>query len=69
VRIEDGHWVCEQCGAVVNMPLNDPWHTELHARGGQPNIRVVVAAGQEVHRCEVSDPPVAPAVTPARTRQ
>jgi hypothetical protein len=64
VRIEDGNWVCEQCGAVIEMPFDDPWHTELHARGGQPNVRVVIAAGHEVHRCEVSGSvPAAPAAT------
>ena len=54
MRIEDGRWVCEQCGAVVEMPLDDPWHTEIQRRAGQPNVRIVVAGGREVHRCEVS---------------
>jgi hypothetical protein len=70
VRIEDGHWVCEQCGAVVDMPFDDPWHTEMHARGGKPNVRVVIAAGHEVHRCDVTRSSAAPtAAAPAATPQ
>ena len=70
VRIEDGHWMCEQCGAVVDMPFNDPWHAELHTRGGEPNVRVVIAAGQEVHRCEAPGSVAAsPIAAPAAARR
>ncbi len=51
MRIDDGRWVCVQCGAVVDMPFEAAWHTEMRAHAGEPNVRVVIADGHEVHRC------------------
>src|SRR3954453_18364356 len=65
VRIENGRWVCSWCGAVVDIPTDKTWRTEIHATGGHANERVVMVEGKEVHRC--GDPTRNPSSAARRT--
>jgi hypothetical protein len=48
-------WKCLACGAEVDgVPLDADVSFTIHARSGEPNVRVVLVDGKEVHRCTTS---------------
>ena len=52
MRLEGGRWKCMECGAELDGVAADAVpRTELWARGGEPNVRVLTVNGVEVHRC------------------
>jgi hypothetical protein len=53
VVVDDGAWVCEVCGGVVDMRRESAWHIEMGGKAGEPNVLLVIADGLEVHRCEL----------------
>ena len=52
---------CARCGAVLSVPSGKTPTVTFVGSGGQPNERVLVVDGREIHRCG-SEAPVVSAV-------
>jgi hypothetical protein len=53
----DGTFVCLECGEKLRLGLETNIRMQFHSASGRPTVRVVVADGVEVHRCEVTTEP------------
>ena len=53
MRQPDGHWVCVQCGAKLDVPRDVQPVVTIHGASGKPNIRVLKVGRSEIHRCEL----------------
>jgi hypothetical protein len=51
-QVECGKYVCSLCGEQVELAPEARVETQMHGSSGAPNMRVVLADGKEVHRCE-----------------
>ena len=51
MRLEGGRYVCAQCGVELSIRADEKPMVTMSAVGGQPNMRVLVLDGKEVHRC------------------
>ena len=56
MREIDGRWVCEGCGAVLEVPDGEHPNVTIHAGSGQSNVRVLMLHGVEIHQCEIKKP-------------
>lgn len=54
MRLQDGRYECAYCGAILDIPLVENPTVTMHARSGEPNVRVLRFGDQEVHRCEIN---------------
>jgi hypothetical protein len=50
----DGTTRCILCGEEVPDPVGKSTRTTIIGSSGQPNIRVVMVDGTEIHRCSAS---------------
>jgi hypothetical protein len=55
MRLRDGRYECAQCGAVLDVPLDDTPNVMIHAASGQPTMRVISVGYTELHRCEITE--------------
>jgi hypothetical protein len=51
MRLHDGRYECAYCGAVLDIPLTDDPQVTIRAASGEPNTRVLVLEGREIHAC------------------
>jgi hypothetical protein len=51
MRIRDGQYKCQQCGAVLAIPVGAVPLVLVKAAGGEPNRRAIVFHGAEIHSC------------------
>jgi hypothetical protein len=54
VRKGDGRYECAYCGAILDVSAEDVPTVVFHASSAKPLMRVVLANGREIHRCEVA---------------
>ncbi len=53
VRLIDGHYECDACGADVRVPVDRRPQVVIVAASGAPNLRTIMPDGTEVHCCEI----------------
>jgi hypothetical protein len=53
MELVNGKWQCLECGEQVDLPEGMTSQVVLYAASGQPNVRVLLVEGVEIHRCEV----------------
>jgi hypothetical protein len=53
VRLDEGRWICKQCGAVLNVPAGRDPKVTIKGASGRPNVRILSIDGEEIHRCEI----------------
>jgi hypothetical protein len=53
MRLRDGRYECAQCGAVLDVPMDETPNVMIHAASGRPNMHVISAGHTELHRCEI----------------
>ncbi len=46
-------WQCRNCGVVLDIPSSAPLQVVVVGKSGEPNYRVTVMRGEEVHRCQI----------------
>jgi len=51
MRLIDGRYLCDLCGAVVDVRPGAAPFVVIVAASGQPNMRTIHVDGVEVHRC------------------
>jgi hypothetical protein len=55
MRVVRGKHECANCGAPLDLAATDVSSVVFRGGSGQPNVRVIVLNGTEIHRCEVTD--------------
>jgi hypothetical protein len=53
VRQRGSTWTCRECGTVIDIEPGRVPDVRIHGSSGQPNMRVLVLDGEELHRCEI----------------
>jgi hypothetical protein len=53
VRLENGKYLCTLCGALLDIPTDRAPLVLIKAASGQPNVRAITLAGEELHRCRL----------------
>ena len=56
MRLQNGSWQCAYCGAELDIPDRNKVREMLVGTQGEPNVRVLLIDGIELHRCEVKAP-------------
>ena len=51
MRLYDGSYECNLCGAVLAIPLTANPVVMLTAARGEPNIRLISYDGEQIHAC------------------
>jgi hypothetical protein len=54
VRERGSTWTCRECGTVIDIEGGRVPDVRIHGASGQPNMRVLVLDGEELHRCEIA---------------
>jgi hypothetical protein len=60
VRLTNGAWECAKCGAAIDAPKDALPNVVIVSATGQPDYRLIVFRGKELHRCKVVGDDVAP---------
>jgi hypothetical protein len=55
MRLVGDHHECAHCGAHLDIQPDEVGIVVFRAASGQPNARVILVNGREIHRCEVRD--------------
>ncbi len=56
LQLVDGRYVCNWCGADLDLPFADRETIEIISETGGGRLRIIIVGGEEHHRCE--RPPV-----------
>jgi hypothetical protein len=57
MRVHDGRYECQLCGAVLDIPTDEEPQVVIKARSGTPNVRVIIYKGREIHACPIASGP------------
>jgi hypothetical protein len=52
MHVVNGEYRCLECGTVLDIPHDKPTRFTIHAASGNPDVRVLISGGKEIHRCE-----------------
>lgn len=55
MRLVGDHHECASCGARLDIQPHQVGVVVFHAASGQPNVRVILVDGREIHRCEMRE--------------
>ena len=55
MRLLDGRFVCALCGSDLEVSEEETV-TTIAGSSGLPNVRILTANGNEIHRCEMPEP-------------
>ncbi len=55
VRLRDGRFECSDCGAFLELLLDEALRVVVYETNTRPNVRILALDRREIHRCTVGD--------------